>query len=89
MKFQRVLIAPLLALSMVAAAGSFYSHQVVHAGVHTQQGSQEQEPEPEKPAYHYVCPMHDDVTAKKPGKCYKCKMKLEKKRIKVNKPSDQ
>jgi len=84
MKFQRLFIAPLLALSLLAAAGSLYAHPVVHA-----HGQQEQEPEPQKPAYHYVCPMHDDVTSKKPGKCYKCKMKLEKKRIKVSKPSVQ
>jgi hypothetical protein len=93
MKFQRLFIAPLLAFSLLAATGSLYSG-VLHAHVHSQpgqaqQGSQEQEPEPEKPAYHYVCPMHDDVSSKKPGKCYKCKMKLEKKRIKVAKPSDQ
>lgn len=38
---------------------------------------------PSKPVrFHYVCPMHEDVTSKKPGKCPKCKMKLEKKRIK-------
>ena len=39
--------------------------------------------------FHYVCPMHEDVTSKKPGKCPKCKMKLEKKKIKVAKPPDQ
>jgi hypothetical protein len=27
--------------------------------------------------------MHEDVQAKKPGKCPKCKMKLEKKRVKA------
>ena len=82
MKFQRLLIASLLTLSLLAAAGSLYFHPVVHA-----HGVQEQETPPEKPAYHYICPMHEDVTSKKPGKCYKCKMKLEKKRIKVTKPS--
>ena len=39
--------------------------------------------------FHYVCPMHEDVTSKKPGKCPKCKMKLEKKKIKEAKPPDQ
>lgn len=33
--------------------------------------------------FYYVCPMHEDVTSKTPGrKCYKCKMKLEKRRVK-------
>ena len=33
-----------------------------------------------KPArFHYVCPMHEDVTSKKPGRCPKCKMKLVRK----------
>jgi hypothetical protein len=85
MKSLRLFIAPLFALSLLIAGGN--SLPVADAHIHTQQG--EQEAEPEKPAYHYVCPMHADVTAKKPGKCYKCKMKLEKKRVKVNKPSDQ
>lgn len=31
--------------------------------------------------FHYVCPMHDDVTSKKPGLCRKCKMKLVKKPV--------
>ncbi len=37
-----------------------------------------------KPArFHYVCPMHEDVTSKTAGKkCPKCKMKLEKRRVK-------
>ena len=29
-----------------------------------------------KPAGHYECPMHPEVTSKKPGKCPKCQMKL-------------
>jgi len=29
--------------------------------------------------FHYVCPMHEDVTSKKSGTCPKCKMKLVKK----------
>jgi hypothetical protein len=27
----------------------------------------------------YVCPMHPEVTSKKPGRCPKCGMNLEKK----------
>ena len=82
----RILIALLLALSLLPAAGSLYSVPVVHAH---QQG---QEAAPEKPAeFYYVCPMHDDVTSKKPGKCRKCKMTLVKRKIKqpVTKPPDQ
>jgi hypothetical protein len=29
----------------------------------------------------YICPMHPDITSKKPGKCSKCGMNLEKKMI--------
>jgi len=29
-----------------------------------------------KPAGHYECPMHPEVTSKKPGKCPKCQMTL-------------
>ena len=82
----RILIAPLLALSLLPADDRLYSVPAVHAH---QQG---QEAAPEKPAeFYYVCPMHDDVTSKKPGKCRKCKMTLQKKKIKepVAKPPDQ
>lgn len=85
MKFLRFLIAPLLAVALLPATASLYSASVLHA--HTAQDEQSEKP----PTHHYICPMHDDVTSKKPGKCRKCKMKLEKKRIKTPaaKPSDQ
>jgi len=82
----RILIAPLLALSLLPATDSLYSVSVVLAHQHGQ------EAEPEKPAeFYYVCPMHDDVTSKKPGKCRKCKMTLQKRKIKepVAKHPDQ
>lgn len=78
----RILVAPLLAIALLPATASLYSVPV-HAH------SEAQETEPERPAFHYVCPMHEDVTSKKPGKCRKCKMKLEKKKIKETKPADQ
>ena len=85
MKSLRILIAPALAFSLLPAAASLYAMPV-----HAHQDAQETEPE--KPAqFHYVCPVHEDVTSKKPGKCRKCKMKLVKKKVKesVEKPADQ
>jgi len=82
MNFLRFLHAPLLATALLFPSASLYS-----VPVHTRPDGQETETE--KPAFHFVCPMHEDVTSKKPGKCRKCKMKLEKKRIKVAKPADQ
>lgn len=78
----RILIAPLIAIALLPATAS---SQSAHVHAH----SEAQETEPERPAFHYVCPMHEDVTSKKPGKCRKCKMKLEKKKIKETKPADQ
>jgi hypothetical protein len=78
----RILTA-LLAIALLPSAAGLYS-----APVHAHPDGQETEPE--KPAFHYVCPMHEDVTSKKPGKCRKCKMKLEKKKIKEQaRPADQ
>ena len=34
--------------------------------------------------FHYVCPMHEDVSSKTPGKCIKCKMKLVRKPLTQN-----
>jgi hypothetical protein len=82
MTFRKILITPLLTVSLLAAVGSLYS-----VPVHAHQDAQETAPE--KPAFQYVCPMHEDVTSKKPGKCRKCKMKLEKKKVKETKPSQQ
>lgn len=77
------IVTALLAIALLPAAASLSS-----APVHAH--PDEQETEPAKPTFHYVCPMHDDVTSKKPGKCRKCKMKLEKKKIKETaKPADQ
>ena len=83
MTFRRTLITPLLAVSLLLTAAGLYSMPGVHAH------QDRQETEREKPAFHYVCPMHEDVTSKKPGKCRKCKMKLEKKKVKEDKPPQQ
>lgn len=78
MKFLRSLILPLVTAALLLTAGNLYSLPVIAA---TQNG---QETQAEKPAeYVYICPMHEDVKGKKAGKCPKCKMKLEKKRVKA------
>ncbi|HSE17033.1 MAG TPA: heavy metal-binding domain-containing protein [Pyrinomonadaceae bacterium] len=70
----RFFIASLLASALLLLTVSVYSVRVVNAA--TQQRSAHSK----KPVqYHYVCPMHDDVTSKKSGTCPKCKMKLVRK----------
>ena len=85
MIFKRILIAPLLAVGLLLAYGSLYAVPVCHAE-HSAQAAAKT-----PAAYHYICPMHEDVKSKTPGKCPKCKMKLEKKKIKepVAKPPEQ
>lgn len=76
MKYPRLLSMPLLGAVLLLEAGSIYTAPVVTAEKNSSAQSQQ------KPAqFQYVCPMHEDVKSKRPGKCYKCKMKLEKKRI--------
>ena len=70
----RFLIAPLLAPALLLLTLSVYPVRVVNAA------TQRQSAHSKKPVqYHYVCPMHDDVTSKKSGICPKCKMKLVRK----------
>ena len=77
MNFLRLLSVPLLVAALLSATGSGYTATVVTAEKVSSAQSQQ------KPAqFQYVCPMHEDVKSKRPGKCYKCKMKLEKRRIK-------
>jgi flagellar basal body-associated protein FliL len=83
MKFFRVLILLLLAAVILFTVAGVYSSVVT--------AQKERSAHSKKPAqFHYVCPMHEDVTSKTRGKkCPKCKMKLEKKKIKEAKPPDQ
>ena len=76
MNFLRFLSAPLVAGALLLSMGSLYSVPAFGAE-HNGQAAH-----PKKPAFEYVCPMHEDVKSKTPAKCPKCKMKLEKRRIK-------
>lgn len=74
MKFPRFISVPLLAVLLFGAEGLYFAPVVT--------AQKERSAHPSKPIeFQYVCPMHEDVKSKKPGKCPKCKMKLEKKRI--------
>ena len=75
-KVSRLLSMALLATTLLFATEDLYSAEVVT----TQQTTSAQTKK--RVRFQYVCPMHEDVTSNKPGKCPKCKMKLEKRRIK-------
>ena len=76
MNFLRFLIVPLFAAALLLTGSGVYSVVVVTAA------QKERSAHPKKPLkFHYVCPMHEDITSKKPGTCRKCKMKLEKKPV--------
>jgi hypothetical protein len=65
----------LLFAALIFTAEGLYSAPAVTA-------QKERSAHPSKPIeFQYVCPMHEDVKSKRPGKCPKCKMTLEKKRI--------
>jgi hypothetical protein len=74
MDFLRLRLLPLLAATLLVTTGAgVYSVSVTAA-------QKERSAHSKKPAeFHYVCPMHEDVTSKKPAVCPKCKMKLERK----------
>ncbi len=75
MRFLRLLM-PLCAASLLLISSEVYSVRVVTAA------QKERSAHARKPLrFHYVCPMHEDVTSKKRGTCPKCKMKLVKKPI--------
>jgi hypothetical protein len=81
MKFLRLLTVPLLAATFFVTAASLSPLTVVTA-------QKEKSAHSKKPTqFHYVCPMHEDVTSKSRGICRKCKMKLVRKQIVVKEPS--
>ena len=75
MNFAKRLSLPLLAAILLFATEGLYSHVVI---------TQQTTPAHSEKAveFYYVCPMHDNVRYKKPGKCPKCKMTLEKRQVK-------
>jgi hypothetical protein len=69
-------LMPLGAAALLFISSEVYSVRVVTAA------QKERSAHAKKPTrFHYVCPMHGDVTSKKRGTCPKCKMKLVKKPI--------
>jgi heavy metal-binding protein len=76
MIFLRLWILPLVTATLLVNAASGYSVSVITAA------KKEPSAHSNKPArFHYVCPMHEDVTSKTPGICPKCKMKLVRKAV--------
>jgi heavy metal-binding protein len=76
MNFLRFTTTPLLAAALLFSVAAPYNAPVASTNA-------EQAAHSKKPAsFHYVCPMHPDVTSSKPGECPKCKMQLQKRRIK-------
>jgi len=70
----------LLAGALLLSGSPVYSVPVVSAAQKAAQ--KERSAHPKKPLkFHYVCPMHEDVTSQKRGACPKCKMKLVKKPV--------
>ena len=72
----RLLVVPLVASALLLIGMRVYSVPVALAAqkelsAHSKRPTQ----------FHYVCPMHEDVTSKKQGRCPKCKMKLVKKPV--------
>jgi hypothetical protein len=73
MKFLRLRILTLATATLLVIGASGYPVDAVTAA------KKEHSAHSDKPArFHYVCPMHEDVTSRKSGLCRKCKMKLVK-----------
>jgi hypothetical protein len=76
MRFSRLPGSSLLAFALLLSVAQVYSVGTVTAA------KKEHSAHSDKPArFHYVCPMHEDVTSKTPGICPKCKMKLVRKPV--------
>ena len=74
MKFLRITTVPLLLFVFVFTVAGVYSPVVT--------AQKERSAHSKKPAqFHYVCPMHEDVTSKSRSICRKCKMKLVRKPV--------
>ena len=76
MKFIRLLTRLALASTLLVSATGVYSGGVVTAAQKERSAHSKK-----STRFHYVCPMHEDVTSQKRGTCPKCKMKLVKKPI--------
>ena len=69
-------------MALVGAAALLLTGSQVYSVAVVTAAQKERSAHSEKPIqFHYVCPMHDDVTSKKPGLCRKCRMKLVKKPV--------
>jgi len=75
MNFRKLLLLPLLAAALIVttASGSTpgVSAQQKERSAHSKKTTE----------FHYVCPMHENVTSKQRGTCHKCKMKLVRKPV--------
>jgi hypothetical protein len=77
MHFLIPVTVPLFAAALLLSGFQVYSVAVVTAAQKEHSAHSKKKPT----MFHYVCPMHEDVTSKKRGLCPKCKMKLVKKPI--------
>jgi Heavy metal binding domain len=78
MNFRKLLLLPLLAVALIVTTASGYA-----PGVSAQQ--KERSAHSKRPTqFHFVCPMHENVTSKQRGTCHKCKMTLVKRRAPKN-----
>ena len=76
MRFLRFLLSLFAAAALLLIIPGVYSVGVVTA-VQKERSAHAKRPT----QFHYVCPMHEDITSKKQGTCPKCKMRLVTKPI--------